>query len=44
MFQRNDSREFWVRAEDRNKNTAILYDELRFAEYVAIEAFKRFDY
>jgi glucosamine-6-phosphate deaminase len=44
MFQGNDSREFWVRAEDRNKNTAKLYDELGLAEYEAIEAFKRFDY
>lgn len=44
MFQGNDSREFWVRAEDRNKNTAKLYDELGLAEYQAIEAFKRFDY
>lgn len=44
MFQGNDSREFWVRAEDRNKDTAKLYDELGLAEYEAIEAFKRFDY
>jgi glucosamine-6-phosphate deaminase len=44
MFQGNDSREFWVRAEDRNKHTAKLYDELGLAEYEAIEAFKRFDY
>ena len=44
MFQGNDSREFWVRAEDRNKNTAKLYDDLGLAEYQAIEAFKRFDY
>ena len=44
MFQGNDSREFWVRAEDRNKNTAKLYDDLGLAEYEAIEAFKRFDY
>jgi glucosamine-6-phosphate deaminase len=44
MFQGNDSREFWVRAEERNKNTAILYDNLGLAEYEAIEAFKRFDY
>ncbi len=44
MFQGNDSREFWVRAEDRNKNTAKLYDALGLAEYEAIEAFKRFDY
>ncbi|PWA11007.1 glucosamine-6-phosphate deaminase [Flavobacterium laiguense] len=44
MFQGNDSREFWVRAEDRNKNTAKLYDDLGLAEYEAIEAFKRFEY
>ena len=44
MFQGNDPREFWVRAEDRNKNTAKLYDDLGLAEYEAIEAFKRFDY
>jgi glucosamine-6-phosphate deaminase len=44
MFQGNDSREFWVRAEDRNKHTAKLYDDLGLAEYQAIEAFKRFDY
>jgi glucosamine-6-phosphate deaminase len=44
MFQGNDAREFWVRAEDRNKNTAKLYDDLGLAEYEAIEAFKRFDY
>lgn len=44
MFQGNDYREFWVRAEDRNKSTAILYDNLGLAEYEAIEAFKRFAY
>ncbi|QIH40237.1 glucosamine-6-phosphate deaminase [Flavobacterium sp. Sr18] len=44
MFQGNDSREFWVRAEERNKNTAKLYDDLGLAEYEAIEAFKRFNY
>ncbi|MDN3674667.1 glucosamine-6-phosphate deaminase [Flavobacterium branchiarum] len=44
MFQGNDSREFWVRAEERNKNTARLYDDLGLAEYEAIEAFKRFSY
>jgi glucosamine-6-phosphate deaminase len=44
MFQGNDSREFWVRAEERNKSTAKSYDNLGLAEYEAIEAFKRFDY
>ena len=44
MFQGNDSREFCDKAEDRNKSTAKLYDELGLAEYEAIEAFKRFVY
>ena len=44
MFQGNDSREFWLRAEERNKHTAKLYDDLGLAEYEAIEAFKRFEY
>ncbi|WP_304201422.1 glucosamine-6-phosphate deaminase [Flavobacterium alvei] len=44
MFQGNDSREFWVRAEDRNTNTAKIYDELGLSEYQAIEAFKRYNY
>jgi len=44
MFLGSDPREFWVRAEDRNKKTAKLYDDLGLAEYEAIEAFKRFDY
>ncbi|SFW49766.1 glucosamine-6-phosphate deaminase [Sinomicrobium oceani] len=44
MFQGDDSREFWVRAEDRNKTTAKLYDELGLAEYEAIEAFKRYHF
>ncbi|MCX2679261.1 glucosamine-6-phosphate deaminase [Galbibacter sp. EGI 63066] len=41
MFQGEDAREFWVRAQERNRNTAILYDNLGLAEYEAIEAFKR---
>ena len=36
-----DEREFWQRAEDRNRNTARLYDRLGLAEYEAIEAFVR---
>lgn len=44
MFQGNDSREFWERAEDRNKATAIKYNELGLAEYEAMEAFKRFHF
>ena len=37
-----DSREFWQRAEDRNKTTAALYDELGLPEYYALEAFVAF--
>lgn len=44
MFQGNDSREFWVRAENRNRDTAKRYDALGLPEYEAIEAFKRFNY
>ncbi|KJD36390.1 glucosamine-6-phosphate deaminase [Tamlana sedimentorum] len=42
MFQGDDSREFWVRAEDRNRLTATKYNNLGLAEYAAIEAFKRY--
>jgi glucosamine-6-phosphate deaminase len=37
----NDPREFWERAEDRNANTAKLYDRLGLPEYQAIEGFVR---
>lgn len=39
MFPGSDAREFWQRAEDRNKATAVLYDALGLAEYEAIEGF-----
>lgn len=35
----NDPREFWQRAEDRNRATAEIYDALGLPEYQAIEAF-----
>src|SRR5688572_11699194 len=41
LFPGTDSREFWQRAEDRNKETARCYDELGLAEYEAIEGFVR---
>ena len=41
MFQGDDSREFWVRVEDRNRLTATRYNELGLSDYAAIEAFKR---
>jgi glucosamine-6-phosphate deaminase len=34
-----DPREFWQRAEDRNRDTARLYDTLGLPEYEAIEGF-----
>ncbi|CAL2088100.1 Putative glucosamine-6-phosphate deaminase-like protein BT_0258 [Tenacibaculum sp. 190524A02b] len=44
MFQGDDTREFWVRAEDRNRLTAEKYRKLGMAEYAAIEAFKRYHF
>ena len=42
VFPGADPREFWMRAEDRNKATAELYDKLGLADYEAIEGFKRY--
>ena len=44
VFQGTDSREFWQRAEDRNKETADLYDQLGLSHYAAMEAFVRWHY
>ena len=44
VFQGEDSREFWQRAEERNHATAELYNKLGFAEYEAMEAFVRWKY
>lgn len=41
MFPGSDKREFWMRAEDRNRATAEAYDKLGLAEYEAMEAFVR---
>ena len=38
-FLGNDERLFWQRAEDRNRGTACLYDQLGLACYEAMEAF-----
>jgi glucosamine-6-phosphate deaminase len=43
MFPGLDEREFWQRAEARNRATAQLYDRLGLAEYEAIEGFVRWD-
>lgn len=41
LFPGPDTREFWQRAEDRNRNTAEIYDALGLPEYQAIEGFVR---
>ena len=41
MYQGQDKRDFWLRAEERNRNTAITFNKLGLTEYQAIEAFKR---
>jgi glucosamine-6-phosphate deaminase len=43
-FPGSDIREFWQRAEDRNRGTAITYRQLGLAEYEAIEAFRRWKF
>ncbi|MFD2248356.1 glucosamine-6-phosphate deaminase [Pontibacter ruber] len=44
VFPGDDAREFWVRAEERNRETARNYDELGLAEYEAMEAFVRWKF
>jgi glucosamine-6-phosphate deaminase len=44
VFPGDDAREFWVRAEDRNRETASNYNELGLAEYEAMEAFVRYQF
>ena len=43
-FQGSDAREFWQRAEERNRNTAKLYEQLGLTHYAAMEAFVRWHY
>ena len=43
-FPGEDDREFWERAEDRNRDTAEKYRALGLAEYEAMEAFRRWDF
>ncbi|MFM7021299.1 MAG: glucosamine-6-phosphate deaminase [Aquirufa sp.] len=44
VFQGEDSREFWQRAEERNRGTAQIYNALGLAEYEAMEAFVRWKF
>jgi glucosamine-6-phosphate deaminase len=42
LFPGHDEREFWVRAEDRTRNTAKIYNELGLPEFYALESFKKY--
>ncbi|GAA4374657.1 glucosamine-6-phosphate deaminase [Hymenobacter koreensis] len=44
LFPGADQREFWQRAEERNRTTAKIYDQLGLPEYEGIEAFVRWQY
>ena len=44
MFQGDDEREFWQRVEERNRDIAIIYNELGTADYQAMETFKRYHF
>jgi glucosamine-6-phosphate deaminase len=44
VYQGTDAREFWQRAEERNRGTAALYNRLGLAEYEAMEAYVRWKY
>ncbi|MFD2785425.1 glucosamine-6-phosphate deaminase [Hymenobacter rubripertinctus] len=44
LFPGADQREFWQRAEARNRTTARLYDQLGLPEYEGIEAFVQWDF
>jgi glucosamine-6-phosphate deaminase len=39
----DDPREFWQRAEDRNRHTAALYNQVGLPEYFALEGFVRWN-
>jgi glucosamine-6-phosphate deaminase len=39
----DDPREFWQRAEDRNRNTAAVYNQIGLPEYFAFEGFLRWN-
>jgi len=44
VFQGTDAREFWQRAEDRNRETAAVYQQMGLASYAAMEAFVRWHF
>lgn len=44
VFPGDDEREFWQRAEDRNRETARAYHKLGLANYEAMEAFVKWKF
>ena len=44
VFPGDDEREFWVRARERNRETAVKYHNLGLADYEAIEAFVKWKF
>jgi glucosamine-6-phosphate deaminase len=44
MFQGDDAREFWMRVEERNRDTAQRYKALGLSDYAAMEAFVRYKF
>lgn len=44
VFPGDDEREFWMRAEERNRETAVAYHELGLANYEAMEAFVKWKF
>lgn len=43
LFPGSDPREFWQRAEDRNRGTADNYNQIGLPEFFALEAFTRWN-
>lgn len=43
LFPGSDPREFWQRAEDRNRGTANDYNQIGLPEFFALEAFARWN-
>jgi len=43
LFPGSDKREFWVRAEERTKHTAAVFNQLGLPEFYALEAFVRYN-
>ncbi|MCA9097834.1 MAG: glucosamine-6-phosphate deaminase, partial [Planctomycetaceae bacterium] len=42
LFPGSDDREFWIRAEERTRNTAAIFNALGLPEYFAIEGFVQY--